>query len=49
MEVRGFVDAQGSYDRGYGYGYGGYERRTFTCTVRYDGRITKFKTKRLRY
>jgi hypothetical protein len=56
MEVRGFVDAQGGYsDRGYGYndrgyGYGrGYERRTFTCTVRYDGRITKFKTKRLRY
>jgi hypothetical protein len=51
FEVRGFVDAQAAYDdRGYGYGYGrGYERRTFTCTVRYDGRITKFKTKRMRY
>lgn len=46
MEVRGLVDAQGSYDRGNGYGV---EPRTFTCTVRYDGRITKFKTKRLRY
>jgi hypothetical protein len=52
LEVRGFVDMQG-YDRRYDdrhYGYGGgYERRTFTCTVRYDGRVTKFKTKRLRY
>jgi hypothetical protein len=47
FEVRGFVDAQG-YDRGYGYGRG-YERRTFTCSVRYDGRISKFKTKRMRY
>ena len=43
LEVRGFVDAQG-------YGYGrGYERRTFTCSVRYDGRISKFRTKRMRY
>lgn len=51
LRVRGFVDAQARYgDRGYGYGYNqGYERRTFTCTVRYDGRITKFRTKRLRY
>jgi hypothetical protein len=51
LEVRGFIDMQGR-DRGYGYdrGYGrGYERRTFTCTVRYDGRISKFKTKRIRY
>jgi hypothetical protein len=49
LEVRGFVDGQ-SNNRGYGYGYDrGYERRTFTCTVRYDGRITRFKTKRLRY
>lgn len=47
LEVRGFVDAQG-YDRGYGYGRG-YERRTFTCSVRYDGRISKFRTKRMRY
>jgi hypothetical protein len=51
MEVRGFLDPQGFYDQGYDYrsGYRGYERRTFTCTVRYDGRVTKFKTKRLRY
>ena len=55
LEVRGFVDGQGGYnDRGYGYdrrySYGrGYERRTFICTVRYDGRISKFKTKRMRY
>jgi hypothetical protein len=51
MEVRGFVDPQGFFDRGYDYrsGHRGYERRTFACTVRYDGRVTKFKTKRLRY
>jgi hypothetical protein len=47
LEVRGFIDAHG-YDQGYGYGRG-YERRTFTCSVRYDGRISKFKTKRMRY
>jgi hypothetical protein len=47
-EVRGFVDAQSYGYRAYGYN-GGYERRTFTCSVRYDGRITKFKTKSLRY
>ncbi|HEX8215723.1 MAG TPA: hypothetical protein VF582_09690 [Allosphingosinicella sp.] len=27
----------------------GYERRSFTCTARNDGTVTKFKTKRLRY
>ena len=43
LEVRGFIDGQGGY---YGRGY---ERRTFTCTVRYDGRISKFRTKRMRY
>ena len=38
--------------RVYGGGYG-YDRRyaprSFTCTVRDDGRVTRFKTRRLRY
>lgn len=51
LRVRGFVDADARYsDRGSRYGYSqGFERRTFTCTVRYDGRISNFRTKRLRY
>lgn len=50
LRVRGFVDADARYGGRSRYGYDqGYERRTFTCTVRYDGRITKFRTKRLRY
>jgi hypothetical protein len=47
-EVRGIVDAREFDGRAHGYRYG-YERLTFTCTMRFDGRITKFKTKRLRY
>lgn len=40
----------GYYNRGYNRGgYGGYERRTFTCNVRDDGRVTKFNTGRARY
>ena len=39
----------GTADPGAGYRYGRREVRGFTCTVREDGRITKFKTKRLRY
>lgn len=41
--------------RGYGYerrGYGydrRYQPRSFTCTVRYDGAVTKFSTRRVRY
>ena len=49
LRVYGVIDGYERYrDRDYRYGRG-YERRSFTCTVRYDGRITKFKTKRLRY
>ena len=49
VRVHGVVD--GNYNRGYGYGnrYGGYERRTFQCDVRYDGRVTYFDTDRVRY
>lgn len=48
LRVHGVIDG---YDRrgDRGYRYGRFERRSFACTVRYDGRITKFKTKRLRY
>lgn len=48
LRVYGVIDG---YDRRGDRGYYGrsFERRSFACTVRFDGRITKFKTKRLRY
>lgn len=42
MRVEGVVDS--GYNRGWGYGR--YERRAFTCNVRYDGRVTSFRTNR---
>ncbi|HWH16936.1 MAG TPA: hypothetical protein VNT77_01155 [Allosphingosinicella sp.] len=45
LRVRGFIDA-GS-DSSFGYRRD-YPPRSFTCTVRHDGSISKFKTKRLR-
>jgi hypothetical protein len=48
-----YADRRGyGYDRGYDRGYSydrRYQPRSFTCTVRYDGRVTKFSTRRLRY
>jgi hypothetical protein len=54
LRVYGTAGATGRYDRydRYGrsdrYSRGGYGARSFTCTVREDGRV-KFKTRRLRY
>lgn len=43
FRVEGVVDGAGyRYDRSYG-------PRSFTCTVRDDGYVSKFKTRRLRY
>lgn len=47
LRVRGIVEG-GSYDAGWGQN-GRYERRSFSCTVRYDGRVTDFDTDRIRY
>ena len=45
--VDGIADPR-TYGGGYGYDRR-YGPRSFTCIVRDDGRVTKFKTKRLRY
>jgi len=47
LRVKGVIDASqyGAWGPRYERSY---PRRSFTCTVRYDGSITKFKTKRLR-
>jgi hypothetical protein len=50
MRVRGMIEANAGYNAG---GFGNYgtalERRTFTCSVRSDGRITDFDTDKIRY
>ena len=47
--VRGIVEPGEQYGH-WGQTYRrGYERRSFTCTATNEGRVTKFKTKRLRY
>lgn len=47
--VRGIIEP-GSHYGSWGPTYSKRQvRRTFTCTASYDGRVTKFKTKRLRY
>ena len=50
--VKGYIDAAGYnggynnvYNRGYDQ-YSRYERRSFKCTAREDGRVTDFDTKR---
>jgi hypothetical protein len=46
--VRGIVEPGQQYSQ-WGSTYRrGYERRSFTCTASNEGRVTKFKTKRLR-
>ena len=50
--VYGVVDPRSGYVRGDRYDRRfdrRYEPRSFTCTVRDDGKVTKFKTKRIRY
>lgn len=42
LRVEGMVD--GGVNRGWGNNR--YERRTFACNVRYDGRVTSFNTRR---
>lgn len=52
LRVRGVIDAAGYNNGGYGGGYGNYgnyERRSFSCSVRTDGRITDFDLGRSRY
>jgi hypothetical protein len=50
LRVRGMIEPGAQYGHwGSTYGRGDYQRRSFTCTARLDGRVTKFKTKRLRY
>lgn len=47
--VRGVIEP-GSHYGNWGTTYSGrQQRRSFTCTASYDGRVSKFKTKRLRY
>jgi hypothetical protein len=46
--VYGIADPGSGYDRRSRYD-SRYDARRFTCTVRDDGRVTKFKTKRIRY
>lgn len=46
LRVRGYIDATADYSS---YGYRrDYPPRSFTCTVRHDGSISKFKTQRVR-
>ena len=46
--VRGIVEPTAQYGQ-WGSTYRrGYERRSFTCTATNEGRVSKFKTKRLR-
>ena len=48
LVVRGYIEPGGNYGS-WGTQYGrAYERRSFTCTVRQNGDITKFKTKKLK-
>ena len=47
--VYGTVDARGGYDSRRYDRRDRYDLRRFTCTVRDDGKVTKFKTKRIRY
>ena len=50
LRVRGIIEPGVQYGHwGSTYGRSEYQRRSFTCTARLDGRVTKFKTKRLRY
>lgn len=49
LRVKGIIEPGAQYGA-WGTVYSrDYQRRSFTCTARLDGRVTKFKTKRLRY
>jgi|GEM_PF-2209647 len=48
LRVDGIADPRGLYAARYDYDRR-YRPRSFTCIVRDDGRVTKFKTRRLRY
>jgi hypothetical protein len=48
LRVDGIADPRGLYSSRYDYDRR-YRPRSFTCIVRDDGRVTRFKTKRLRY
>lgn len=49
LRVKGVIEPGAQYGA-WGTVYSrDFQRRSFTCTVRFDGRVTKFKTKRLRY
>lgn len=49
LRVRGIIEPAAQFGHWGSVPSRGYERRSFTCTARLDGRVTKFKTKRLRY